>query len=171
MFNGTSKNESSLYVEGTARLAFLTPCDGLLTFSGIKLSENIPEDGWESPEHSNGQLFADMITAYSLRFSFKDGIIAELCPKEEEKEWVLNFKRGVLNMLHNSMKRFDLDYSSEDEEDIRGKCPTTYRVIGAKETSLLIEKNKDLDSCAGKSRLHSIFQTTPVPNFKPVSIC
>nr|XP_023014254.1 uncharacterized protein LOC111504019 [Leptinotarsa decemlineata] len=154
LFNGTSKNESTLYVEGTATLAFLTPCDGLLTLADIKLSENIPRDGSESSEHANTQLFADMITEYSLRFSFKDGVISELCPREDEKEWVLNFKRGILSMLHNSMKRLDLDLSTE-EVDVRGSCPTDYKVVGVKETSLLIEKNKDLDRCQGNSKLHS----------------
>ncbi|KAJ8964440.1 hypothetical protein NQ314_004909, partial [Rhamnusium bicolor] len=165
LFNGTSKNESSLYVEGTASLSFLTPCDGLLTLSDIKLTENIPREGSESPEHANSQLFADMISEYSLRLSFKDGIISELCPQDEERSWVLNFKRGVLSMLHNTMRRFDLDHSI-DEEDVRGNCPTDYRVLGAKETSLLIEKNKDLNSCQGRSKLHSVIQSTTIPNFQ-----
>ncbi|KAG5866821.1 hypothetical protein JTB14_009006, partial [Gonioctena quinquepunctata] len=161
LFNGTSKNESRLYVEGAATLAFLTPCDGLLTLSDIKLSENIPRDGSESSEHANTQLFADMITEYSLRFSFKDGVISELCPREEEEDWVLNFKRGILSMLQNSMKRLDLDYST-DEEDVRGTCPTVYKIIGVKETSLLIEKSKDLNRCQGRSKVHSFIKSVPM---------
>ncbi|KAJ8968085.1 hypothetical protein NQ317_002630 [Molorchus minor] len=165
LFNGTSKNDSSLYVEGTVGLGFLTPCDGLLTLSDIKLSEIIPKDGSESPEHANSQQFADMLSEYSLRFAFKDGIITELCPREEEQSWVLNFKRGVLSMLHNTMKRLDMDHSV-DEEDVRGRCTTYYKVVGAKETSLLIEKRKDLDSCHGRSKLHSILQSTSIPLFQ-----
>ncbi|KAJ8955426.1 hypothetical protein NQ318_003524 [Aromia moschata] len=82
--------------------------------------------------------------------------------ERRRKELGLNFKRGILSMLHNTMKRFDLDHSGE-EEDVRGTCRTDYRVVGVKETSLLIEKNKDLDSCRGRSKLHSVLQSTSVP--------
>lgn len=94
LFNGTSKNESTLYIESKAILSFLTPCDGILTLSDVKLSENIPHEGYDASEHSNSQLFADVITAFSLRFSFRDGIISEVCPRDDEKEWALNFKKG-----------------------------------------------------------------------------
>ncbi|XP_060537065.1 uncharacterized protein LOC132708634 isoform X2 [Cylas formicarius] len=165
VFNGTSKNESTLYIEAEASLNFLTPCDGVLTLSEVKLSENIPRDKNEIPEHSNSRLFADMISEQSLRFAFKDGIITELCPEKDEKSWPLNFKRGILSMLHNSMKRFDLDHTT-NEEDVRGICPTTYTVIGPKETSLLIEKTKDLSSCIDRAKFNSIVQFSAIPNFQ-----
>ncbi|CAH1158795.1 unnamed protein product [Phyllotreta striolata] len=165
LFNGTSKNESNLYIEGEANLAFLTPCDGVLTLSDVKLSENIPPEGSETFEHSNSQAFADAITAYTLRFSFVDGIIAEVCPKDEEIDWVLNFKKGILSMIQNSMKRFDLDEIVE-EEDVRGKCRTVYKVSGVEEATLLIEKTKDLENCEGRSKIHSAIQSQAVPIFQ-----
>jgi hypothetical protein len=164
-FNGTSKNESKLHVEGTVSLNFLTPCDGLLTLSDLKLSENPSENGQQTPPHANSQEFSDMLSEYSLRFAFNDGIISEICPQEEEKNWVLNFKRGVLSMLHNAMRRFDLDHSTI-EEDVRGQCPTNYVVQGAKETSLLIQKTKDLNACQNRAKLHSMVQSVPY-NFRP----
>lgn len=72
-------------------------------------------------------------------------------------------------MLHNTMKRFDLDFTT-DEIDIRGICPTQYSVIGAKETSLLIQKNKDLNACQGIGRIHSFLQSTPLPYYSKVSV-
>ncbi|CAG9816912.1 unnamed protein product [Phaedon cochleariae] len=161
LFNGTSHNESSLYIEGNVSLSFLTPCDGLLALSDFKLREKSPKHGGEDPNHADSKLFANMMTEHSLRFSFKDGIIAELCPKPTEQEWVLNFKRGILSLLQNSMNRLDLDHSAE-EEDVRGVCPTDYRVIGAKETTLLIEKTKHLDRCRWKSRLQSPIKSIPI---------
>ncbi|CAH0561935.1 unnamed protein product [Brassicogethes aeneus] len=160
LFNGTSRNESNLYVEGIVNLAFITPCDGILTLSDVKLSEYIPRDGHESSEHANSEHFSKEITENTLRFSFNDGIISELCPSDDEKGWVLNFKRGILSMLQNSMARFDVDHDG-DEEDVRGKCFTKYAVIGAKETSLLIEKTKDLNSCQTSGKLHSAVQSVP----------
>lgn len=166
LFNGTSRNESRMYVEGFATLNFYTECDGLLTLRDLKLSEK-PIGDMDTQTHPKSELLSESITEYSLRFAFNDGIISEVCPNEEEKSWVLNFKKGLLSMLHNSMKRFDLDHYTE-EEDIRGICKTWYNVKGANGTSLIIEKNKDLNSCRGRAKLHSFVQSTPYA-FRPVS--
>lgn len=156
-------------MEGTVTFNFLSPCDGILSLSELKLSDSIPKENSEIIEHPNSQDFAEALGEFTLRFSFKDGIIDELCPHEDEQNWTLNFKRGILSLLHNTMKRFDLDYENEEEVDVRGKCSTNYNIIGVKDTSLLIEKTKDLKSCQGNSRLHSIIQSTPF-SFEPVSV-
>ncbi|KAJ8914493.1 hypothetical protein NQ315_002765 [Exocentrus adspersus] len=163
LFNGTSKNESTVYVEGTVNLRFLTRCDAVLTLSDITLNEK-SLSGLKNSAHPNSQQFADAVTENSLRFSFKDGLIAELCPSVDEPVWVLNFKRGILSLLHNSMKRFDLDHSGE-EEDVQGKCFTEYKVLGANGTGLLVSKYKNLNLCQRRSKLHSILQTTTTGNF------
>ncbi|CAG9760349.1 unnamed protein product [Ceutorhynchus assimilis] len=164
IFNGTSKNESTLFIDADVTLNFLTPCDGLLAISDIILSETAPGDNEKIPTSTNSQLFSDMMREHTLRFAFKDGIIYEICPDDDEENWPINFKRGILSMIHNSMKRFDLDYSGE-EEDVRGICSTDYKVIGAKETSLLIEKTKNLETCRERIKVNSIVQFTPVSNF------
>jgi hypothetical protein len=48
------------------------------------------------------------------RFSFTDGHIPEICPHVNETTWVLNFKRGILSALQNTMKRFDVDHENID---------------------------------------------------------
>jgi hypothetical protein len=48
------------------------------------------------------------------RFSFNDGLIPEVCPNGNETSWVLNFQRGILSALQNTMKRFDVDHWSVD---------------------------------------------------------
>lgn len=167
LFRGTSKNESALYIESLVSIEFLTPCDGLLSIKSLKLGDKLSESGEPSPEHEQSEIFSKSITEYPLRFSFNDGVISEICPMEEEKNWVLNFKRGLLSMLHNTMKRFDSDHSGV-EEDVRGKCKTEYKVQGPNGTSLIIEKTKDLTSCESRSKLHSMVQSTPY-HFRPVS--
>lgn len=154
-------------MEGLATLDFLTACDGLLTFQDLKLAEK-PSDDLDTQTHIKSDQFGEAITEYTLRFAFNDGIISEVCPAEEEKAWVLNFKKGFLSMFHNSMKRFDLDHWTV-EEDVRGRCKTAYKVIGADGTSLIIEKDKDLNSCRGRSKLDSFVQSTPY-HFRPVSV-
>jgi hypothetical protein len=49
-----------------------------------------------------------------FRFSFNDGLLPEACPHVNETSWVLNFKRGILSALQNTMKRFDVDHQSID---------------------------------------------------------
>ncbi|CAH1969137.1 unnamed protein product, partial [Acanthoscelides obtectus] len=158
LFNGTSSNESTLYIQATASLSFLSPCDGRISLSEVTLKHDN-----KKTYHPKSMDFAGALTLYPLRFSFEDGVISELCPRKEEVKWVLNFKRGLLSMIHNSMKRFDLDHVTSEENDVRGKCPTKYSVMGAKETSLIIEKTKQLDSCVGRAKFHSIIQSTPWP--------
>lgn len=166
LFNGTSKNESTLHVEALVTLDFISECDGILSLSDLKLMEKTgeinsdDEDYEDNNYHPNSQYFSEEISQYPLRFSFNDGKISELCPYDEEPNWVLNFKRGVLSMLHNSMKRFDLDHTGI-EEDVRGICETDYKIVGAKTTSLLIEKTKNLNNCESRSKLHSVIQSTP----------
>nr|CAI5855622.1 unnamed protein product [Callosobruchus analis] len=159
LFNGTSQNESTLHIQATASLSFLSPCDGRISLSEVTLKDDSSDDSY----HPKSMEFAGALTAHPLRFSFEDGTIEELCPRKQEQQWVLNFKRGLLSMIHNSMKRFDLDFVTSEESDVRGKCPTKYTVMGAKETSLIIEKSKQLDSCVGRARFHSMVQSTPWP--------
>lgn len=156
-----------MYINADVKFNFLTPCDGLLTFSDVTLSETALGDNEENPTSAN-RLFSDMISGSTLRFAFKDGIVYEICPDDDEKSYPLNFKRGVLSLIQNSMKRFDLDYNGE-EEDVRGVCPTTYKMTGVKETSLLIEKTKDLDSCIERAKFNSVIQMTS-SSFPTVSI-
>lgn len=70
-------------------------------------------------------------------------------------------------MLQNSMKRFDLDHVTE-EDDVYGRCDTSYTVKGAENTSLVIEKKKDLNSCKKRFKLDSILQSNSY-KFRAVS--
>ncbi|PSN49824.1 hypothetical protein C0J52_08839 [Blattella germanica] len=112
-------------------------------------------------------------------FSFSDGLISEVCPHENETNWVLNFKRGILSAFQNTMKRFDVDHHNIDV-DINGNCQTDYTLQGARETSLVITRKKDITSCTHRYKHHSILQTTPylfrnnyhpMPIMKSSSVC
>ncbi|PNF37376.1 hypothetical protein B7P43_G17198, partial [Cryptotermes secundus] len=89
-----------------------------------------------------------------------------------ETSWVLNFKRGILSAFQNTMKRFDVDHQNIDA-DINGLCETKYALMGARETSLVITKKKDISTCTYRYKHHSILQTTPYlfrQNFQPAPI-
>lgn len=101
------------------------------------------------------------------RFSFQDGIIAEVCPPADENTWVLNFKKAILSAIQNSMRRFDVDFNNT-ETDVSGKCDVVYTLTGASGTSLKIEKTKDIASCTNRYKTNSVLQTTPY-EFRKVS--
>lgn len=163
-FDGASENASRLHITSKLSLSWLSRCEGLVTLSEVALKETpdiydrIEDIDYETPAHDNSPIFATALEEHPLRFSFEDGIIAELCPEQDEPTWVLNFKRGILSMLHNSMDRLDVDKEAV-ESDIHGDCPTSYRLQGAHGTSLVIEKTKDLGRCKRRQKFNSVVQT------------
>lgn len=110
--------------------------------------------------HERSHVFAKDIEDMTLRFDFRDGLIQEVCPTENEQIWVANFKRGILSALQNTMSRLDLDHKAS-EVDVSGKCDVTYQFVGALGTSILINKTKDISSCQNRNKFKSIIQTTP----------
>lgn len=110
--------------------------------------------------HTRSSLFAKDIEDMNLRFDFRDGVIEEICPNNDEQVWVMNFKRGILSALQNTMTRLDLDHKAT-EVDVSGKCEVSYQFVGAVGTSILINKTKDISSCQSRNKFKSIIQTTP----------
>lgn len=110
--------------------------------------------------HQRSPIFAKDIEEMTLRFDFRDGLIQELCPNNDEQVWVTNFKRGILSALQNTMARLDLDHKAT-EVDVSGKCEVAYEFVGALGTSIIINKTKDISSCQSRNKFKSIIQTTP----------
>jgi len=178
LFGGTSTNASTLHISAKVSLVFPTPCEGVLQVSEISLTEKAPIYNREedtdilSPKLPHSEEFSKAISQYPLRFSFSDGLIPEICPNGNETSWVLNFKRGILSAFQNTMKRFDVDHWSTDA-DVHGLCETKYALTGARETSLVISKKKDISTCTYRYKHHSILQSTPYlfrQNFQPMPI-
>lgn len=59
-----------------------------------------------------------VLEATPLRFSYQDGVVAELCPDSREDGWALNVKRGVLSALQNSMERLEGSETVQEVGDI-----------------------------------------------------
>lgn len=53
--------------------------------------------------------FKSALEGNTLRFSFQDGQIEDLCPSSKEETMSLNFKRGILSAFQNSMNQLDRD--------------------------------------------------------------
>lgn len=95
-----------------------------------------------------------------LRFSFHDGLIGEVCPDTTEPSWVLNFKKGILSSLQNTMLRFDIDYDTR-ETDVSGDCDVGYTLESTDDIFIVIRKEKSIPSCRSRHKTHSILQSTP----------
>lgn len=105
-------------------------------------------------------MFIYVFSLVKCSFAFHDGAIGELCPEEIEENWVINFKRGILSSLQNTMQRFDIDYKAT-ETDVSGTCNVNYVLSGTEKTSLNIKKSKDMSTCINRYKTHSFLQTTP----------
>ncbi|XP_047539341.1 uncharacterized protein LOC125072709 [Vanessa atalanta] len=152
-FAGSSNNRSSLNITSGAIVQFIKPCEGLLRLSGVTIldqDENYPIERAEK--------FKQSVSSHDLRFSFHDGIISEICPDDAEEDWVLNFKRAILSLFQNSMKRFDINFKGV-EQDIHGTCNVDYVVRGQENTSLILVKTRDLSQCTDRYKYMSILQT------------
>ncbi|CAH0714994.1 unnamed protein product, partial [Brenthis ino] len=152
-FAGSSNNRSTLNVKAEVVVQFIKPCEGLLQLSDVVL---LDQD--ESYPVERAEKFINAVSLYDLRFSFHDGIVSEICPNELEEDWVLNFKRAVLSLFQNSMKRFDINFKGV-EQDIHGTCNVDYVVRGQENTSLILVKTRDLSQCRDRYKYMSILQT------------
>lgn len=178
-FAGSGQNTSDVYVQATAQLTFPTPCEGVLHLANVQLrnaavesagsaeSDDITPDYYEYHEptadaslHPNNVHFGDALSTHELRFAFHDGVIGEVCPAVEEASWIMNFKKGILSALQNTMDRFDIDFNGT-ETDVTGRCNVAYTLRGASGTSLLLRKSKDIQSCTNRYKTNSFIQTVP----------
>ncbi|KAG8042041.1 hypothetical protein G9C98_000032 [Cotesia typhae] len=155
---GNGSSTSELHIESTISLKFLTPCEAELrvTKTSIRHATRGKYDA-DFPDRSEAD-FKEALEHYSLRFAFEDGQVRELCPNSEDPIWAINIKRGILSMLQNTMKRFDIDHHT-DELDVNGICDTRYRLHEARKTSLIIKKSKNLNGCSNRGKHLSIIQS------------
>jgi Lipoprotein amino terminal region len=173
-FVGSGQNSSEMHVVAGIEVGFPSLCGGILKINTVELRERaLPvvdyydEDREEVEEielHPRNDELGEELRKHVLRFSFHDGIIDEVCPEEEEVTWALNLKKGILSTLQNTMQRFDVDYNTT-ETDVSGTCDVSYMLMGTTDTSLLIQKHKDITSCTSRYKTNSILQTTPY-NFR-----
>ncbi|XP_070169221.1 uncharacterized protein Apoltp isoform X2 [Polyergus mexicanus] len=152
-------NDSALHIDATLSVHFNSPCEGTLKILNTSISHDRSTYNVEFPDHA-GYEFKTRLERFTLRFTFDDGLIHELCPNRREPVWTLNLKRGMLSMLQNSMRRFDVDHNA-NEVDVYGACNTEYRLYEAKRTSLIVKKSKDLADCQNGPKYFSVVQSNP----------
>ncbi|XP_015599666.1 uncharacterized protein LOC107269849 [Cephus cinctus] len=152
-----NEKESTLHIDATASIEFTSACEGYLRLANASISQNRSQYNNEFPDRAGAE-FKSSLEKYPLRFAFDDGHILEVCPHPQDAIWVVNLKRGVLSMLQNTMKRFDVD-RKVNELDVNGICDTHYKLQEARKTSLMIEKTKNIGTCIRRYKHLSIIQS------------
>ncbi|KAK2581438.1 hypothetical protein KPH14_005113 [Odynerus spinipes] len=160
--NGGTKNETTLNIDASLLVYFTSPCEGHLKFQNVSVSHDRRRYNAEFPDRAGAEFKANL-ERFPLRFAFEDGRVKEVCPNRRETVWALNLKRGVLSMLQNTMKRFDVDHRV-DELDVNGICETNYRLFEARKTQLIIKKTKNLADCQFGGKHLSVIQSSPYKN-------
>ncbi|XP_063971909.1 uncharacterized protein LOC135159796 [Diachasmimorpha longicaudata] len=156
---GNESTASNLFITSSVEIEFTTPCEADLRITDSTIAQRVKsKEEAQYPDRAETK-FKEQLKKYSLRFAFEDGIVRELCPHPKDTVWSLNIKRGILSMLQNSMKRFDVDHH-DNEMDVNGICNTRYRLHEARKTSLIITKIKNLDSCSNRGKHLSIIQSS-----------
>lgn len=167
---------SDIHVIASVEVEFPMKCEGIMRIASVEVKDKIPappkeetsgeyddfqfDEIEEIPLHPKNDDMAEELSRYEMRFAFHDGLINELCPHDEESVWVMNIKRGIISALQNTMTRFDIDHNTK-EMDVSGECDVHYELIGNKDTSLLVQKKKLIETCRNRNRMHSILQSIP----------
>ena len=59
-----------------------------------------------------------------IKFKYVDGKIGEIYCNEDEPEYILNIKRGILAILHHNFTRPE---QTNDDDDVTGREPRMYK--------------------------------------------
>lgn len=86
----------------------------------------------------------------ALQFGYSDGLITDVCPSEDDQHWSLDIKKAIISALQMSARTLQGKSFVENERDILGECETTYEVIPAKFSKIMIQKTKRLNTCRGR---------------------
>ncbi|KAK7501815.1 hypothetical protein BaRGS_00006901, partial [Batillaria attramentaria] len=154
-----SEDTARLAITATAHVHVISSCDMVLQLRDIQVQESNP-NGQGMRTAPNSAMAAARLEMKPLRFSFQDGVVAELCPDGDEDTWALNVKRGFLSAFQNGMARLD-DDSTVMELDVAGRCPSEYHVVEKGWYSTTVKRSKDLLACTDRHDYQTALSASP----------
>ena len=80
--------------------------------------------------------FKDELEKNPVRLSFQDGAVEELCLVEQEPDYIVNAKRGIISMFQTSMTDFSKN------ETLKEACISNYPPLFLLFTFKLLPNNK-----------------------------
>nr|KAG5709527.1 hypothetical protein BaRGS_001577 [Batillaria attramentaria] len=155
--DGASEDKAIITITGQADIEVIDQCDLVLKLKSMNVYESKSGSRSQSPRSSE---FRRTLERSPLRFSFQDGVVAELCPDRQEDGWALNVKRGVLSALQNSMDKLE---GAQDvkETDVTGRCQAKYEVTNKGWYTTTVKRTKDLLACTDRHGYSGSLQTSP----------
>ncbi|XP_041357850.1 apolipophorins-like [Gigantopelta aegis] len=148
------EDSATLEIAAVVNIEVLSKCDLAMTLHHVKIVHSSETKIQLSPH------FKMSLERNPLRFSFHDGEIPNLCPVNDEEKWVLNFKRGVLSTIQNTMDNLEHDQKTK-ESDVTGECFTEYKVTNRGWYSTTVKKSKDLIGCNDRHGYQSSIHAMP----------
>ncbi|XP_054710208.1 apolipophorins-like [Uloborus diversus] len=158
---GSFQDKTQLQLTAQVDIEVLSKCDLSLRLRGVTLKLSDPE----SPDYLNtirgARDFAKSVERHVLRFSFQNGKVEHVCPKEDVPDWVLNIQKGVLSAFQSYVVKPDWTTRAL-ETDVLGKCTAEYHSLGTSwQGTHTIRKLKDLSSCTDRENVETYLQGTP----------
>ncbi|KAH9366847.1 hypothetical protein HPB48_018454 [Haemaphysalis longicornis] len=158
---GTTSQKVAVHIAAQIEIEPLGSCDYSMHVRGATLEEEDPlRPGHRRPSPNQAELRA-ALERYSLRFSYQDGRVDNVCPSEGETPRALNVKKAILSMLQNSMKQLEVN-EDVNELDIAGRCPTIYETLPKGWSSMSVRRIKDLSQCKDRESAVTALQASSI---------
>ncbi|XP_057171097.1 uncharacterized protein LOC113270878 [Ursus arctos] len=149
---GDPAEGSGLGLQGLVIVDVLGPCQMALWLQDFQVTSILGSKVAVLRESEN---VSAALGRHPLRFVLQAGRVARLCPRRAEPRWALNVKRAVLSLLQG--RPGTRAPQTLEEEDVLGRCPTTYEPHGAQ-----LRKTKDLARCSLR-RVRSSLRSQALP--------
>ncbi|ELU12688.1 hypothetical protein CAPTEDRAFT_208459 [Capitella teleta] len=107
------------------------------------------------PSSPEGQVLLKHLTKTCV-FDYKKGQVTSLRVHEQEPEWSINFKKGIVNLFKVNVQPSKRVYTVRDEEDILGKCDSAY-TLSSFNSYMHLSKKRHLDSCTERPQTETGF--------------
>nr|AYV89258.1 apolipophorins-like [Tetranychus evansi] len=123
---------SKIDLNAEVLLTRMSTCDYSLELRNVAIKGNTYRS-WE-----------EKLAARSMKFSWIDGEVSNVCHHPEEEEWVVNMKKAIISSFQVVGTS---GYLKKTERDILGDCSTTYQQGELANDRIVMYKVKDIASC------------------------
>ncbi|XP_066290263.1 trichohyalin-like isoform X1 [Branchiostoma lanceolatum] len=104
---------------------------------------------WQRSPNSND--FSRDLEQNPLWFRYQSGRVQDIRPQQDEQQWVLNIKRGILSQFNFNLIQRQGNYSVQ-ETDVVGDCRVNYTVrADSEQDEMQIRRSRDFSQCSQRA--------------------
>ncbi|KAH9426728.1 hypothetical protein DERP_002828 [Dermatophagoides pteronyssinus] len=141
--------DNLIQIDGQARLESINSCEVSMQLENVNIRLS-STDSFSSFRDDEIELYERQLQI-PIIFSYKDGIVTEICSPEHEQEdpFVINVKKSIISALQ-TISHIDSNKNDQTvvETDYHGKCDTDYHVNENGEGRFSVLKRKNLLKCS-----------------------